>query len=97
MSTPSSFLKAYRDAYQAALTAGDPLVVLETHFIKIMESIPDQQRLRVAPALTWADTLGNMQALDEWRRQVGVSFLCETPAGLTHTVGGGELSFQERP
>ena len=29
------------------------------------------------PAMTWADTLGNMKALDQWRASVGVVFDCE--------------------
>ena len=29
------------------------------------------------PAMTWADTLGNMAALDAWRADVGLSFDCE--------------------
>jgi hypothetical protein len=27
--------------------------------------------------MTWADTLGNMGALDAWRASVGLSFDCE--------------------
>jgi len=30
-----------------------------------------------APAMSWADTLGNMAALDAWRGSVGLSFACE--------------------
>ncbi|MGH8018787.1 MAG: Gfo/Idh/MocA family protein [Opitutaceae bacterium] len=29
------------------------------------------------PAMTWADTLGNMEALDAWRAAVGLTFSCE--------------------
>ena len=29
------------------------------------------------PGMTWADTLGNMAALDAWRADVGLSFSCE--------------------
>jgi predicted dehydrogenase len=29
------------------------------------------------PAMTWADTLGNMAALDAWRADVGLAFDCE--------------------
>ena len=30
-----------------------------------------------APGMTWADTLGNMAALDAWRASIGLSFDCE--------------------
>ncbi len=34
---------------------------------------------RQAPAMTWADTLGNMQALDRWREACGVVYEVERP------------------
>jgi hypothetical protein len=30
-----------------------------------------------SPGMSWADTLGNMAALDAWRASVGLSFDCE--------------------
>jgi len=36
---------------------------------------------RQAPAMTWEDTLGNMRALDAWRREIGLAYAVETPAG----------------
>jgi predicted dehydrogenase/aryl-alcohol dehydrogenase-like predicted oxidoreductase len=33
-----------------------------------------------SPAMTWKDTLGNLAALDEWRRQAGVVYIDEQPA-----------------
>ena len=42
-----------------------------------------------SPAMTWDDTLGNMRALDAWRRAVGLTYPAETPAGLpTPDVAG---------
>ncbi len=32
-----------------------------------------------SPAIGWDDTLGNMRALDEWRRSVKLSYLSESP------------------
>jgi len=29
------------------------------------------------PSMTWADSLGNMQALDQWRASIGLKFACE--------------------
>lgn len=34
------------------------------------------------PCMTWADTLGNMRVLDQWRRAVGLTFDVERPAAL---------------
>jgi predicted dehydrogenase/aryl-alcohol dehydrogenase-like predicted oxidoreductase len=38
---------------------------------------------RQAPAMTWNDTLGNMQTLDRWRAALGVVYNAEKPAGQT--------------
>ncbi len=43
------------------------------------------------PAMTWDDTLGNMKALDEWRRSAGVVFACEKPEGLRVPINGRML------
>lgn len=39
-----------------------------------------------SPSMTYADSLGNQRALDEWRRQVGLAFDGENTTALTHTV-----------
>lgn len=39
-----------------------------------------------APAMSWADTLGNMQTLDRWRKAIGVVYEAERPEGKTLTV-----------
>jgi predicted dehydrogenase/aryl-alcohol dehydrogenase-like predicted oxidoreductase len=36
---------------------------------------------RQAPAMSWEDTLGNMRALDAWRREIGLVYELETPEG----------------
>lgn len=48
-----------------------------------------------SPGMTWADTLGNMRALDEWRRAVGLEFEIEKPAALTKTLRGEALRVKE--
>jgi predicted dehydrogenase/aryl-alcohol dehydrogenase-like predicted oxidoreductase len=47
---------------------------------------------RQAPAMTWEDTLGNMQTLDQWRAVVGVVYDAEQPAGKTVPLSGNPLS-----
>ena len=39
-------------------------------------------------AMPWADTLGNMAALDAWRARVGLSYPAEHPGSLTRPVRG---------
>ncbi len=42
--------------------------------------------------MTWADTLGNASALDQWRRAVGVTYEAERPANLRNPVHGRALA-----
>lgn len=49
------------------------------------------RRQATPPAMTWADSLGNMRALDAWRSEVGVSFDCEKPEGLALPLPGRPL------
>lgn len=48
------------------------------------------------PAMTWADSLGNMKALDAWRKSIGLVFDCEKPAGLTQCVGNEPLRIPQQ-
>jgi hypothetical protein len=32
--------------------------------------------------MTWDDSLGNMRALDAWRKEIGLGFDCEGPRDL---------------
>jgi hypothetical protein len=36
--------------------------------------VADHLEARQAPAMSWADTLGNMQLLDRWREELGVVY-----------------------
>jgi predicted dehydrogenase/diketogulonate reductase-like aldo/keto reductase len=40
---------------------------------------------RDVPACTWADSLGNLAALDAWRREIGLVYEAEKPENLTQT------------
>jgi predicted dehydrogenase/aryl-alcohol dehydrogenase-like predicted oxidoreductase len=44
------------------------------------------RRQAPSPAMSWDDTLGNMRALDRWRREVGMVFESELPAAWTLPV-----------
>lgn len=41
---------------------------------------------RQAPAMSWDDTLGNMQTLDRWRQAIGLIYDSERPEAQTQTV-----------
>jgi predicted dehydrogenase/aryl-alcohol dehydrogenase-like predicted oxidoreductase len=41
---------------------------------------------RECAVMSWADSLGNARTLDAWRREIGLTFASETPAGWAHTV-----------
>jgi len=38
---------------------------------------------RQAPAMSWDDSLGNMQTLDQWRKSIGLIYESERAAGIT--------------
>ena len=40
---------------------------------------------REVTGCTWADTLGNLAALDLWRRDIGLEYEAERPESLSHT------------
>ena len=41
---------------------------------------------RQAPAMSWADTLGNMRMLDQWRASIGLVYDSEQEAAAVHTI-----------
>lgn len=43
-----------------------------------------------APAMTWADSLGNMKVLDQWREEVGLVYESEKPEGYPSVTVAGE-------
>ena len=47
-----------------------------------------------SPAMTWEDSLGNAQVLDEWRRAVGVKFAGESIANRKVPIHGSALTPQ---
>ena len=55
-----------REATEVTVTADRDLFTYEAD--TVASHIADRQ----APAMSWADTLGNMQLLDAWREEVGV-------------------------
>ncbi len=50
-----------------------------------------ERRSAAPPAMSWEDTLGNMKALDRWRREIGLTYPMEQPEALRLTVAGRPL------
>ncbi len=44
-----------------------------------------------APGMSWADTLGNLRALDKWRADAGIEYNIEKPALKTRTIKNDAL------
>ena len=51
------------------------------------DMVADHIAERQAPAMTWDDTLGNIETLDRWRQEVGLVYEQEQPARGTFTIG----------
>jgi predicted dehydrogenase/aryl-alcohol dehydrogenase-like predicted oxidoreductase len=49
------------------------------------------------PAMTWADSIGNMRALDAWRAAIGLEYPLEQPAQRTRPFHGGKLTAPATP
>ncbi|MEQ1771377.1 MAG: aldo/keto reductase [Devosia sp.] len=45
-----------------------------------------------APGMSWADSLGNLRALDKWRADAGLHYEIEKPARKTLTIRGDKLA-----
>jgi predicted dehydrogenase len=57
------------------IDAGAPLYTLQVD--AVAAAIKNHDTEVRAPGMMWADTLGNMAALDAWRASVGLTFDCE--------------------
>lgn len=70
------------------------------------DAVSDYLAERQSPAMSWDDTLGNMQVLDKWRSEIGLVYPSETRDHLTPGFGGvqhsdempyGEISGVDKP
>jgi len=53
------------------------------------------KRQAPSPAMTWADTLGNMRTLDMWRESIGLVYEADKPRVTTLTVAGRPLAVRD--
>ncbi len=68
----------------------DPLYALEVDTVG--EAVLAGRREASFPAMTVADTLGNMHTLDRWRGACGLTYESERPEAVTHTVSRRPLT-----
>ena len=52
---------------------------------------------RQSPAMSWADSLGNMQTLDSWREAIGLTYPLERPEHETARTTVGRRPLSKRP
>ncbi|MHC1547287.1 aldo/keto reductase [Phyllobacterium sp. K27] len=55
------------------------------------EAIREQQQEFSAPGMTWADSVGNLRVLDQWRAAIGLEYTVEKAASRTKTISGDVL------
>lgn len=53
------------------------------------------KRQAPSPAMSWGDTLGNMQTLDQWRQAIGLVYDAEKPENYTHTISRRPLAVRK--
>jgi predicted dehydrogenase/aryl-alcohol dehydrogenase-like predicted oxidoreductase len=82
----------YRDGAaqpeEIACGAGRPLYTIEVDTVAAHIA----ERQAPPPAMSWADSLGNMRVLDAWREQIGVVFDVEKPQALRAPTSGRPLA-----
>ena len=68
---------------------GDKSVVLDCPldlYTYEADMVANHIEARQAPAMTWDDSIGNMETLDRWRADIDLVYDQETPARGTHTI-----------
>ncbi|WP_375450583.1 aldo/keto reductase [uncultured Devosia sp.] len=55
------------------------------------EAIFAKRQELAAPGMSWADSLGNARVLDAWRKDAGIEYSVEKPAGRVNTLANRPL------
>ena len=61
------------------------------------DHVAAQLGARQSPAMSWADSLGNMQTLDQWRDAIGLSYPLEQPGHETARLTTARRTLRRRP
>ena len=56
------------------------------------EAIRNQSQEFAYPGMSWADTLGNLRAMDQWRASVGLEYGVESAAKRVLNIAGGKVA-----
>ncbi|MCX7591597.1 MAG: aldo/keto reductase [Kiritimatiellae bacterium] len=85
--SPGKILITRRGTTQQEELQIDSAVTSYTHEADVVgHAIAEGRTEPPPPAMTWADSLGNMRALDAWRSAIGLIYESEMPENYTHTV-----------
>jgi predicted dehydrogenase/aryl-alcohol dehydrogenase-like predicted oxidoreductase len=71
---------------------GRPLYAIEADAVAHHLAARQAPGSPLGPAMSWADSLGNMLTLDAWRKEIGLVFEVEKPAALTLPTSGRPLA-----
>ncbi len=82
------FRDSDEDPEELVVGGGSSLYAIEVD--TVARHIEDRQA--PSPCMSWSDSLGNMKALDAWRKEIGLIFDCENAAALTVPTSGRSLS-----
>lgn len=81
---------------EIVVPGGKPLYTIEAdtvaQAVAQIQAHADAPRQAPSPAMTWADSLGNMLTLDAWRKDIGLVFDVEQPAALKLPTSGRPLA-----
>lgn len=55
------------------------------------DAIHDKRQEFAAPGMSWADSIGNLRVLDQWRAAIGLEYTIEKAALRTKTLSGNGL------
>lgn len=56
------------------------------------EAIRQGRREFAAPGMTWADSLGNLSVMDQWRASVGLEYSVEKATSRVGNIAGGKVT-----
>lgn len=88
----SSVIKLRKGGKEELIEVQSPVSLYAYEVDAVGESILGGKTSAAFPAMTPADTLGNMKTLDMWRRAIGLEYDVEKPGGRIVPLSGKNLS-----
>ena len=81
------------EAYRVTVSDDRPLYAIEAD--AVADAVADGKQQPDPPAMTWADTVGNLKTLDQWREAVKLTYPQEQPGHSEKPLHGRPL--KQRP